>query len=183
MKHILATLAVGFGLVAAPAASYAVTVPIDTAVLAGGAGFIGGGDTIKFDANVTGESATFTLASVPGTPYVISVTGHNDASSSFFRFLIDRDGPGAGGFVQLGSDLNFGSGFSTITLPSFIDLGTFDFFRIVNGGTGNTAGQITGVTINAVPGPIVGAGLPGLVIACGGLVALARRRRKRTFAA
>src|SRR5262249_6817704 len=31
-----------------------------------------------------------------------------------------------------------------------------------------------------VPGPIAGAGLPGLVMACGGLVALARRRRQKT---
>jgi hypothetical protein len=53
---------------------------------------------------------------------------------------------------------------------------------------GNFAGldvAMTGATgfaasnTHAVPGPVVGAGLPGIVVACGGLLALARRRRQR----
>jgi len=40
----------------------------------------------------------------------------------------------------------------------------------------------SGIDISAVPGPVVGAGLPGLIMACGGLLALARRRRQQVAA-
>jgi hypothetical protein len=43
-------------------------------------------------------------------------------------------------------------------------------------------GANTGPVDVSVPGPIVGAGLPGLVMACSGLLALVRRRRQRATA-
>jgi hypothetical protein len=54
----------------------------------------------------------------------------------------------------------------------------------VGTGTGPNTGQNARYdgnvdTFAAVPGPVVGAGLPGLLMACAGLIALARRRRRR----
>jgi len=40
---------------------------------------------------------------------------------------------------------------------------------------GASSGEVEGV---GVPGPVIGAGLPGIVVACLGLLALARRRRR-----
>jgi len=69
-----------------------------------------------------------------------------------------------------------------------VDLGVFPFNSFNVEYTINTNGHLgeanLGINLSAVsvPGPIVGAGLPGLVVACGGLLALARRRRRQLVA-
>src|SRR5262245_882236 len=47
------------------------------------------------------------------------------------------------------------------------------------GADGSVATSLLTNAFSVVPGPIAGAGLPGLVVACGGLLGLARRRRQK----
>jgi hypothetical protein len=56
----------------------------------------------------------------------------------------------------------------------------FDEF-VFSGGTAGDSANVN-ITLRAVPGPVVGAGLPGLLAACGGLLGLARRRRRKAAA-
>jgi hypothetical protein len=61
---------------------------------------------------------------------------------------------------------------STVAPPGFSLTGALDITA-----TGFQSSN-SSITVSAVPGPVLGAGLPGLIVACGGLLVLARRRRR-----
>src|SRR4051794_2635903 len=66
---------------------------------------------------------------------------------------------------------------SGITISDFVTNSGGYYFAADLYGTGGNAGSVAATSTVAVPAPVVGAGLPGLIAACGGLLALARRRR------
>jgi hypothetical protein len=79
----------------------------------------------------------------------------------------------------IGNIANNGNGFGdwslgTINLASLMGSDTILFHAVWN----NASDGAESFFLVPVPGPVVGAGLPGLVMACGGLITLARRRRK-----
>jgi hypothetical protein len=74
--------------------------------------------------------------------------------------------------------INF-QGFGSITNGGNSIFAAVDISYKDTGMTG-TVGLTGGIPVSSVPGPLAGAGLPGVIAACGGLLALARRRRQRT---
>ena len=172
---IAVVIAFGIGLMTSTA--NAVPVVIADADLTGGAHFTGGKTKIKFPGTAVFDLDLDLTAS---QEYTINVTGQTNASSSFINFFLDPDGAGGLPEYLLAGNVSFEEGFSTISLPSFIAGGN-DFLRITTDGTTNNfSGQIEAVdiAINAapVPGPVVGAGLPGLLMTLAGFVAWRRRR-------
>jgi hypothetical protein len=106
-------------------------------------------------------------------------TGGGLENLSLFEVIIN--GVVAFNFVGpalIGNIANNGNGFGDWTL------GVIDLSGFANNATVLFHAVWTNASDGAesfflVPGPLAGAGLPGLVLACGGLIALARRRRQQ----
>ena len=95
---------------------------------------------------------------------------------------------GSGGFFCFDGPIPFGPALAAnwvIDLPFSVTLSSGNFpgwdphLKIDWVGTKNNYGLVSQeINITSVPGPVVGAGLPGLLGAMGALVMLARRRRR-----
>src|SRR5262245_9792304 len=150
----------------------------------------GGGELFLFNDSIPGSTIT-SVTSGPNTPA---------GGLSGFTNLAPVMADGTGTFTAsvectVASDCNGGSAPTmtsltfTVTNATIAALttananGNFFVADILCGSAQTQCGGLTGpVDVSTVPGPILGAGLPGFVFACGGLLALARRRRKKMLA-
>jgi hypothetical protein len=132
------------------------------------------GATVAIPGGLTGVTNTSVMADGTGTfTAVVKCTATDNTCNP--------------GMIPTINDLHF-----TVTNATLAQLetananGNLFVADILCGSAQTQCGGLTGpvdVTPLAVPGPTAGAGLPGLLAACGGLFFLARRRKQAGFAA
>jgi len=138
----------------------------------------------------TANLATFGTIAItsqePGSGTLGIFSGNPGANSPFGDFNYALTCDSNGGSTNCGQAFSFTYTFATANSgrlgPSTDDANIWFAADICVTNGGNPAGcsSTTGVVgATVVPAPIVGAGIPGLVMACGGLLALGRRRRQQ----
>jgi hypothetical protein len=130
--------------------------------------------------NYTANAPAGATADVAWT-YTVAADFLTDAFSSLSATDIGDAISSVNEQLTNGVTLNLNApGTTTATFAPIASLGVINDQANV-GNTGQAIASIlqNGFSTSAVPAPIVGAGLPGLIAACGGLLALSRRRHRR----
>jgi hypothetical protein len=129
--------------------------------------------------NNIGLTSGMAIALTSPTPVTVGATFTKSFTTSLGSFLenltvtLATSGPSSLGITATGTiTQTAGTGFDPT--PVF-----YSAAYTQNGGPGNQINASFNDSTVPIPGPIAGAGLPGLVLASGGLLALVRRRRKQ----
>jgi hypothetical protein len=113
--------------------------------------------------------------------YGLDFTGANNSVSANLDFTLTAVGLSVTSFTTGGTSGDTGKKYyflADICTKASGNCGDSGGTGLVGAGVG--VDLHCGTTcVSSVPVPVVGAGLPGLVVACGGLLALARRRRQK----
>jgi hypothetical protein len=138
---------------------------------------------------------------VQGTPYTgaqldafapqgfvvaIDVNTTNEAGETLQLFQVIVNGVVRDSFTgpaPIGNIANNGNGFGDWSLGVIAPFAATDqvlFHAVWN--NASDGGESFFIVPQPIPGPLAGAGLPGLIAACGGLVVMARRRRRQRVA-
>jgi hypothetical protein len=160
--------------------------------------FAGGGFPVAYAFNLVGID-TVTYTNIVNSTYFAIPNAVNTNQQVAGAYSMDGFGDFEYGLEYLGkgtscfgtntcqSTLSFTLSAAGLTLASFLELSTgngsdpanmaLDIYSGFGPGLGNT-GPVDYTTVS-VPGPIVGAGIPGLIAACGGMFGLNFWRRRR----
>jgi hypothetical protein len=131
--------------------------------------------TVESFASILLNGVAGQFSTIGGNPE--SVASLHMDGAGFFGFGVACTPCGPGASNAKAGPLTFVVSEPGETVSNFIQNATGQFFAVdVIAPNGNTGA--VDASLLAVPGPIAGAGLPGLLAACGGLIALARRRRR-----